>query len=52
MDRMINALNNNRDKSLEDCLNNVRVDVARFANTAEQFDDITLFAFRFLKHSV
>lgn len=51
MDRMIDTLNHNKNKPLEDVLKSVRDDVEVFANTADQFDDITLFAFRLLKHS-
>lgn len=51
MERLIKVLNNSSYKDLENNLKNVRNDVAQFTNSAEQFDDITLFAFRFINYS-
>lgn len=51
MQRLINVLNENKGINLEEFLKNIRNDVSKFANTAEQFDDITLFGFRFLNYS-
>ena len=51
MERLIKVLNNNKNSSLEDILKSIRNDVTEFADSAEQFDDITLFAFRFVNYA-
>ncbi|MBP3200855.1 MAG: SpoIIE family protein phosphatase [Lachnospiraceae bacterium] len=51
IEKMLEILNNNKSKSLEEILKSVRRDVADFANSAEQFDDITMFGFRYLNYS-
>ena len=51
MDRLIKVLNDNKDNKLSNILNKVRGDVAEFVGEEEQFDDITLFAFRLLNYA-
>lgn len=47
MDRLISVLNKHKSDDLEDTLKSVREDVAKFADEAEQFDDITMFGFKY-----
>ena len=46
-DRMIAALNENKDASMRDLLPAVLADLEDFVGEAEQFDDITMLGFRF-----
>ena len=48
IDRVIEALNQNKDSSPEDILHNVRGAVDRFANGAAQFDDITMLCLEYM----
>ena len=51
MERLISVLDKNSSESLKDILERVRSDVDIFADGAEQFDDITLFAFKLIQYS-
>ena len=51
MERLISVLDRNSSESLKDILERVRSDVDIFADGAEQFDDITLFAFKLIQYS-
>ena len=42
IDRILKALNNNKDKSPKDTLESVTKDVAKFVGDAPQFDDLTM----------
>lgn len=42
MDRLVEALGHNSKAQLQDLIKNVRADVAKFVDGAEQFDDITM----------
>ena len=46
-DRMIDALNFSKDASAKEILGNVRAEIARFVNEAEQFDDMTMMCFEY-----
>ncbi|MCR4908925.1 MAG: serine/threonine-protein phosphatase [Lachnospiraceae bacterium] len=46
-DRLLSALNREKDKSLEEMLAGVRENVRVFVGEADQFDDITMLCFRF-----
>ena len=41
-DRMLNTLNNNKSSSPKELLNCMRIDVDKFSDGAEQFDDLTM----------
>ena len=49
LDRMVNSLNNNFNKDMEDILKNVKKDVDEFANGAVQFDDLTMLGIEYKK---
>ena len=49
-DRLLKVLNDNTGDDLSSLLANVRNDVEKFANGAEQFDDITILEFRFTNY--
>ena len=44
-ERMLNALNNNKDVPVDDLLKNISKDVEVFVGDAPQFDDLTMLAF-------
>ena len=44
-DRLLSILNRNRTAAMKDMLPDVRRDIADFAGSAEQFDDITMLGF-------
>lgn len=46
-DRMINALNNNKELSVKELLEAVKADQDEFVGEADQFDDITMLGFRY-----
>jgi serine phosphatase RsbU (regulator of sigma subunit) len=46
-DRMINALNANKDVDLKEALANIRKDIDAFVGDAPQFDDITMLMFNY-----
>jgi serine phosphatase RsbU (regulator of sigma subunit) len=46
-DRMLNALNRDKDKPMEEILPNVRQDISDFVGEEEQFDDITMLGFTY-----
>nr|MCR5235206.1 serine/threonine-protein phosphatase [Lachnospiraceae bacterium] len=46
-DRMINALNANKDIDLKEALANIRKDIDEFVGEAPQFDDITMLMFNY-----
>ena len=48
MDRLIKVLDSSSGSSMKDVLTNVKNDVEVFANGEDQFDDITLFALRYI----
>ena len=48
--RMMDSLNKNKSCGLDDLLNNVKKDIDVYSNGAEQFDDITMVAFRLNKY--
>ena len=45
--RMINALNINKDRSMEELLPAVKRDLDEFAGGEQQFDDVTMLGFRY-----
>lgn len=46
-DRMLSALNDNKDSSMQELLEGVKDDIDEFVGTAEQFDDITMLGFKY-----
>ena len=46
-DRMLQALNDNKDKPMEEILPAIKADIDSFAGKADQFDDITMLGFRY-----
>ena len=42
MDRLVQILQENKTMELDQMLKNIRADVDKFADGAEQFDDITM----------
>ena len=46
-ERLLFALNKNRDASPEELINNVKADIDAFVEDGPQFDDITMLAFRY-----
>lgn len=46
-ERMLAALNENKDKSMQELLEGVKDDIDEFVGTAEQFDDITMLGFKY-----
>lgn len=48
-DRMIECLNKTQSEDMKTLLPALRDDITRFVNGAEQFDDITMLGFRFIK---
>ena len=46
-DRMLAALNDDKDASCEDLLKNVKIAVHNFVNGAEQFDDLTMLSLEY-----
>ena len=47
MDRLSDALNANKDKSVNDLLPAIREDIDKFVGEAPQFDDITMLGFEY-----
>ncbi len=47
IDRMLQALNQNKDKSVEEIDQSVRASINEFVGDAPQFDDITMLCFRY-----
>ena len=47
IERMLNALNNYKDASMEGLLQAVKADQDDFVGAADQFDDITMIGFRY-----
>lgn len=47
LNRLKNALNTNKEDSLEGILSEITKDIANFTTDAEQFDDITMLGFRY-----
>ncbi|MCR5387963.1 MAG: SpoIIE family protein phosphatase [Lachnospiraceae bacterium] len=45
--RLIDALNNNKDRTQEEILKNVREDIKFFVGKANQFDDVTMLGFKY-----
>jgi sigma-B regulation protein RsbU (phosphoserine phosphatase) len=46
-ERLLNVLNSNSDKSIEEILHEVKSDVDKFVGSAPQFDDITMLGFEY-----
>jgi sigma-B regulation protein RsbU (phosphoserine phosphatase) len=46
-ERLLNVLNGNSDKSIEEILHEVKADVDKFVGNAPQFDDITMLGFEY-----
>ena len=44
---MLQALNDNKDKPMEEILPAIKADIDSFAGKADQFDDITMLGFRY-----
>ena len=42
MDRLVEALNRVKDEKSEDIVRNVKLDIEKFEEGAEQYDDITM----------
>lgn len=49
--RMLSALNENKQRPVEEILNNVKTDIDRFTGEADQYDDITMIGFRYISRA-